>query len=490
MCLVPDMGTRLDPLGVAAHACLAEMEQAAADAEALRSSDLVQAWTRDGRSTAPSARADPTAARRAAAQLEEAADVAASYLKSRIRPLWAACAVPDGLEAMLSRAAEAAKELANAEILMARAAGSEMSGVGGGGVILQGAKVIGGECAQLASLLAALRRHAHRLRSAHAAVAQREQLVAHLRSACSRLAPMHAANATRHKLERPGAPKLDEMIASVEAEIVSTVVLLRQATVRVVEAILAWRGGLTAPAPFPARLASTARLGHTASGHEMAESWFASSAGAPLSAGALRSRATAAAAAQPPQSVAGGDGIAAHPGGQCTAAAAAATVPCCRAQPTTPNYLRHMATDLDGLAEISSRMPSVYTSPPHASTDEPGRRRAVDLEPITELRARQQHTPSDAAAEFEEAVPSEGSTAPTPTAPLSSLRWRPLQPSDLSKVVSVEKGAAAGGETQGSGLSPAAAAQLPCLLDVAAPKSSDEELLRDLGELAVAPLKR
>ena len=50
-----------------------------------------------------------------------------------------------------------------------------------------------------------------------------------------------------------------------------------------------------------------------------------------------------------------------------------------------------------------------------------------------------------------------------------------------------QKGAAAGGETQGGGLSPAAAAQLPCLLDVAAPKSSDEELLRDLGELAVAP---
>ena len=163
-----------------------------------------------------------------------------------------------------------------------------------------------------------------------------------------------------------------------------------------------------------------------------------------------------------------------------------------RAQPTTPNYLRHMATDLDGLAEISSRMPSVlHEAPARLDRRRLWRaRQAIDLEPITELRARQQHTPSDAAAEFEEAAPSEGSTAPTPTAPLASLRWRPLQPSDLSKVVSVEKGAAAGGETQGSGLSPAAAAQLPCLLDVAAPKSSDEELLRDLGELAVAPLKR
>ena len=74
---------------------------------------------------------------------------------------------------------------------------------------------------------------------------------------------MHARERHRSKLDAvPSAgraPSMREVVRSVEAEIVSTVALLRQSTVRVVEAALAWRGGLSAPAPFATALGVSQR---------------------------------------------------------------------------------------------------------------------------------------------------------------------------------------------------------------------------------------
>ena len=72
-----------------------------------------------------------------------------------------------------------------------------------------------------------------------------------LRLPCARLAPMHALATSRWSLARLLPPRKSQLSG---VEIVSTVALLRQATVRVVEAVVAWRGGLTSQAPFAAPL--------------------------------------------------------------------------------------------------------------------------------------------------------------------------------------------------------------------------------------------
>ena len=157
-------------------------------------------------------------------------------------------------------------------------------------------------------------------------------------------------------------------------EIASTVSLLRQATVRVVEAIVAWRGGLTSQAPFRAALDAD-----------------------------------------------GAGGV----GG------------------STPNYMRHMATDLDGMTDLSAEMPAVL----HEVPSRLDRRRlwrvrqAIDLEPQTEQRA---------------ALAAAGGAA--------VLRWQPVSSLELFKVA----------ENKGT----------PCLFTVTA--DDDAELLAALHMAAIA----
>jgi hypothetical protein len=386
---------RLGAHAIAAHACLAEMEQAAAaDAEIVRPADLKRVALDASRRAVAAAEASAAeadapqlaAAAAARAELEREANAIASALRARLRALWQACGLSaPGLESVLRTATTYAASEAEAELLMAKAKGGSASGGVGGGVLLA-TVVVGNECAQLASLLASLRRHGQRTRAAFAAVAQREQLVRHLRLSCARLVPMHALQSHRSKLDAvPGrngaAPPMREIVRSLEVEIVSTVALLRQATVRVVEAVLAWRGGLVSQALFAVALDA----GRQPTGVEM-----------------------------------GGEADVRE---QCT-----------------PNYVLRMATDLDGITELSSEMPSVL----HEAPSRLDRRRlwrarqAIDLELQTEQRATRQ-----AAADG--------------GAPM--LRWRPVPTSELRRVPGQEP---------------------VCLFDVSADVAEDEPLVRDL----------
>ena len=63
----------------------------------------------------------------------------------------------------------------------------------------------------------------------------------------------------------------------------------------------------------------------------------------------------------------------------------------------------------------------------------------------------------------------------------ATLRWNPLSASDLSKVVRLETPAAEGAAASTSTRrNPRSMSHVPCLFDVAAPKSSDLELIHEL----------
>lgn len=368
---------RLGPLQMAAHACVAEMEQnAAADAEAFRPSELrrvaVDAARQavDALSNQPASAvdaADPTAdaARR---RLASMSDELCASLRARIKTLGGACALPTpSIEAAIRAALEASTAERDAEVAMSHAAmavSKMMNAGGGGGGVVLGTAVVGAEAAQLAWLLLALRRHATRTRSVRLAIGQRELLVDHLRKACARLAPMHAAERSRSRLDAGSSTKganYKHVVGSVEAEIVSTVALLRQATVRVTEAVVAWRGGLTSQAPFGAP--NTA--GPTAAPHH-------------------------------------GDDASGDEGEEPASPAAG-----------PQNYVLHMASDLDDVTQLSVEMPGVlHEAPARLDRRRLWRaRQVIDLEAQTEQRAAQQ-APDGALA----------------------LRWSPLPTGELRKV--------------------------------------------------------
>ena len=390
--LKPGGEVRLGPLQLAAHACLAEMEQAAAaDAELFRGTDLMPAAVELSHKAIEAAKEKLQSSTTAKRELESTADNIFDGLKKRIEELWAACGLsPSGLEAVLEQAMNFAEGEAASELAVAKAAAGVSGGVafvgGGGGGVVLGNDVIGCECAQLACLLAAVRRHALRTKSAMMVIGQRELLVRHLRLSCARLAPMHAL-ANKPLVAGASAPP-KEIVSSLEAEIVSTVALLRQATVRVVEAVVAWRGGLTSQAPFAAPLDNSGNRSSLGGGG-------------------------------------GGRGI------------------------WTPNYLLHMATDLDDITELSAEMPGVL----HEAPSRLDRRRlwrarqAIDLEPQTTQRAIRQILSSNSES-------SSGGVSDGPT-----LRWQPVQTSELKKVAGVK-------EVDG------------CLFEIAA--ESDEVLIAEL----------
>ena len=271
-CRVEEAATAMTLAEMGAHACMAEMEEAAAEAAArLRPTDLarvaIDASRRAVDTATAAASAGATAAARADAAaarhtLEEEAAATAAQLRLRIAALWRACGLPVGaMEAALRTAAEYAASEAAAEAQVNRAAiatGGDVAsvcfGAGAGGVML-GEAAVGGAVAQLAWLLASLRRHAQRTCGMAALIAQREHLSRHLRTACSRLAPLLAKEAAplrgrggRRVPTRAGG--VAPIAASLEAEVGSTVSLLRQATVQVAEAIVEWRGGLQGAPPF------------------------------------------------------------------------------------------------------------------------------------------------------------------------------------------------------------------------------------------------
>ena len=380
--LRPGGEVRLGALQIAAHACVAELEQvAAADAEDFRPNELlrtaldesVRAVKATSEATAAAPREVLMLAESERKELERVAERISAALRERIAAPWRACGLPEGgMTAALQDARTFAEQESAAEVLMAKAAAATsrnsapFAGGGCGGVVL-GTAVIGAEGAQLAALLAALRRHAQRTKSVRLAIGSRELLVRHLRLACARLAPMHARQKHSSKLDAGSSkngPASWEVVSSIEAEVVSTVALLRQATVRVVEAVVAWRGGLTSQAPFASPL-----------GTPMPES------------PAMRASASSFASADslaPPASEHG-------------------------EEEAVSNYLIHMVTDLDGITELSSEIATVLREAPSRLDRRRlwRTRQVLDLEILTEQRA-------------------------TRTAP--SLRWQPVSTSELLKV--------------------------------------------------------
>ena len=346
--LVPGERVLLGPLQIAAHACLAEMEQAAAaDAEAFRATDFqrvaIDACRRaiGALDQQPFPAGSAEAATQAYALAGESDSLCAS-LRARIRTLGAACGLPaTSIDPCIRDAEAAATAETDAEVAISQAvmATSKMvnAGGGGGGVVL-GTHVVGAGCAQLAWLLIAIRRHAQRTRSVQMAIGQRELLVKHLRMACARLAPLHARQRLRSKLDAGSGAAASSMkttaavVTSLEAEIVSTVALLRQATVRVTEAVLAWRGGITFPAPFPAPLPPQRDVAEALLEEEGAE------------------------------------------------------------PPVPVNYVARMATDLDDITTLSAEMPGVLREAPSRLNRRRlwRARQLIDLELQTEQRAARQ----------------------------------------------------------------------------------------------------
>ena len=287
---------------LAAFACVAEQEVNAAEAvaawrpaearrvaqteacvaleAAFRAAQMAKAAEGEALS---SAQAEAT---RAVESLSSMAAALAAALEGRVKRLWAGCELSEaGLDEVLAQLGKAGQDgeeealqgantaavLSALEAFQSSPEGSSPAGSsttagraaasgpgaasGDGGYLIISGRVVGARCAQLTGLLLTLRRHAERLVAVHRAVVQREDIYRHLRTACNRLAPMHAATSMpRSRLDAvptgASVPPSQSMIASVEAEVISTVALLRQATVRVVEAVHAWRGGLTTPAPF------------------------------------------------------------------------------------------------------------------------------------------------------------------------------------------------------------------------------------------------
>ena len=118
----------------------------------------------------------------------------------------------------------------------------------------------------------------------------------------------------------------------------------------------------------------------------------------------------------------------------------------------TPNYVRHMATDLEGITELSTRMPAVlHDAPTRLDRRRLWRaRQAIDLEPLTERRAARQLTAPEAA-------------------PNGGLRWRPLSTNEVAKVLAAHQATVGPDRDAHVGL-----------LDMAA--ENDQELLIDLLE--------
>ena len=268
---------------------------------------------------------------------------------------------PDALAATFGVDAAFAPSAALAAVAAAKAA------VAGPYPVVHGA-VLGAECAQLASVLLALRLHAERTLLVTAAITQREALCRHLRLSCARLAPMHAASTRSSRLDTvPGTGTVAPargMVSCLEAEVVSTVALLRQATVRVVEAVSTWRGGLTTPAPvvLPARIAARGGGAPAAPGRALE--------GAPSASGVMLSGLRYAA----PSEVSLHAPSAAPLGGNASLGLS--------------NYMRQMATDLDGLADESAEMRRLLNSAPSRLD---GRRlwrarQAISLEPHAQRR--------------------------------------------------------------------------------------------------------
>ena len=246
------------------------------------------------------------------------------------------------------------------------------------------ARVFGAENAQLASLLLALRLHAERTLLVASAIAHRESLCRHLRLACARLVPMYAAYARSSRLDTvPGTGTVAPakgMIEGLEAEVMSSVSLLRQATVKVVEAVTTWRAGLSTPVPVLWPVAIAARM----TPHHAANDSAASNVprAVMLTTAMTTAMNTAMNAAMSDKGAGGGR---ANEGSVHVARHATPTPP--RAA-VTSNYMRQMATDLDGLADESPEIRRLLNSAPSRLDSRRlwRARQTIGLEPHAELR--------------------------------------------------------------------------------------------------------
>jgi hypothetical protein len=246
------------------------------------------------------------------------------------------------------------------------------------------ARVFGAENAQLASLLLALRLHAERTLLVASAIAHRESLCRHLRLACARLVPMYAAYARSSRLDTvPGTGTVAPakgMLEGLEAEVMSSVSLLRQATVKVVEAVTTWRAGLSTPVPVLWPVAIAARM----TPHHAANDSAASNVprAVMLTTAMTTAMNTAMNAAMSDKGAGGGR---ANEGSVHVARHATPTPP--RAA-VTSNYMRQMATDLDGLADESPEIRRLLNSAPSRLDSRRlwRARQTIGLEPHAELR--------------------------------------------------------------------------------------------------------
>ena len=264
---------------LAAFACVAEIECAASEAsgawrpDQFKRTHVALCARASGASVLPTAphhdaiaEANALSTADARAEVLAAAEALSSSLRSRIRTLWLGCGLDRlALDRVLARAKAAAEEMAEEEAAAARAnaafelasaayaqrtasqthqdgtgastgTGTGVSVFTGGCLVLGDGVVVGAECAQLTWLLLRLRRHAERTINLRSSASQRDALSTHLRRSCARLAPMYHRYASRSRLDTVpgtgGAPLPPAaLITSLEAEIVSTVSLLRQATV-------------------------------------------------------------------------------------------------------------------------------------------------------------------------------------------------------------------------------------------------------------------